>query len=98
MIELNERTLAVQDPAFMRSCLTTNIADPRMFLSHIGQSFGRPVTEKAHEEFAQLLERDLANFQIYPDAEPALMKEDQHRIGMLPAITRAVIFGSSPQL
>lgn len=79
------RIEAVPDWNFMRSCLTTDIKNPRRFLQHIAKSVGMTASREAHRRFRELLERESSGFQLYEDTRPALtrLRESGVRLGLI---------------
>ena len=80
------KTVAIEDPDFMRACLTTNISDPKEFLNHLANSFSCPTPSKAaHRAFARVLRREAAGFRFYEDTLAALqaLKSQGYRLGLV---------------
>lgn len=80
------RKVAIEDPDFMRACLTTNISDPSEFLNHLASSFACPTPSKAaHRAFARVLKREAAGFKFYEDTLAGLkaLKSNGYRLGLV---------------
>ncbi len=76
----------IEDPDFMRACLTTNISDPVEFLNHLASTFACPRPSKAaHRAFARVLKREAAGFKFYEDTLAALqaLKANGYRLGLV---------------
>jgi FMN phosphatase YigB (HAD superfamily) len=80
------RAVAIEDPEFMRACLTTNISNPKEFLNHLASTFACPMPSKAaHRAFARVLKREAAGFKFYDDTLAGLkaLKSHGYRLGLV---------------
>lgn len=75
----------IEDPRFMRSCLTTDISDQRAFLETLASQYGCRINEESHAAFARLLARETGEFVFYADVLPALkaLKRQGYRLGLV---------------
>ncbi len=80
------RNEVIEDPDFMRVCLTTNISDRVAFLNHLASTFACPRPSKAaHRAFARVLKREAAGFKFYEDTLAVLqaLKANGYRLGLV---------------
>lgn len=85
VVQSGEQIDVIEDPQFMRSCLTTDINDQRQFLSEIARQYGKQISERSHTAFAELLQRETSGFRLYDDVLPTLkeLRRQKLRLGLV---------------
>ncbi|MBX9950655.1 MAG: HAD family hydrolase [Candidatus Obscuribacterales bacterium] len=73
------------DPEFLTKCLTTNVADPRLFLREVADAFSLKVPRGSQAAFLRLLSQERKAATAYDDADKVLeqLRRAGYRLGLI---------------
>lgn len=73
------------DPEFLTKCLTTNVADPSLFLREVAGSFSLKVPRGSQAAFSRLLTREREAATVYDDSRQVLeqLRLRGYRLGLI---------------